>query len=155
MTKYYLVKINFSFLFTRCTVWKNEKFTVTHKKISSNQLISIFFSKNVTFTKVLSKKCDSKWEIHCHSNFFSSNQFRVKFSSKKLLSQNFCKKVVAVKSRSFHTMRCELKIKPSLIFDKITWNQLFLLIINHSKVISRNIFQIPIYSLFSPFKLPI
>ena len=37
------------------TVWKNEKFTVTQKKNSSNQLFSIFFSKNVTFTKFLSK----------------------------------------------------------------------------------------------------
>ena len=42
------------------TVWKNDKFTYCHQKtISSNQLFSIFFSKNVTFTKFLSKKCDS------------------------------------------------------------------------------------------------
>ena len=42
-------------------VWKNEKFAVTQKKNSSNQLYSIFFHKNVTFTKFLSKKCDSKF----------------------------------------------------------------------------------------------
>ena len=34
---------------------------VTQKKNSSNQLFSIFFHKNVTFTKFLSKKCDSEF----------------------------------------------------------------------------------------------
>ena len=30
---------------TEFTVWKNEKFTLTERKISSNQLFSTFFSK--------------------------------------------------------------------------------------------------------------
>ena len=47
------------------TVWKNEIFTIT-QNISSNQLISIFFSKNVTFTKFLSKKSDSKFPQFPH-----------------------------------------------------------------------------------------
>ena len=38
--------------------WKN----YCHpRKISSNQLFSIFFSKTVTFTKFLSKKCERQW----------------------------------------------------------------------------------------------
>ena len=36
------------------------------KKISSNQLFSIFFGKNVTFTKFLLKKCDSKFPQFPH-----------------------------------------------------------------------------------------
>ena len=36
------------------TVWQNEKFTLTEKN-SSNQLLSNFFSKIVTFTKFLRK----------------------------------------------------------------------------------------------------
>ena len=35
---------------------KNEKFTLTDKKNSSNQLFSYFYSKNDAFTKFLPKK---------------------------------------------------------------------------------------------------
>ena len=35
---------------------------------------------------------------------FSSNQFRIKFLNKKLLSRNFCEKMVAVKFCNFHTV---------------------------------------------------
>ena len=45
-----------------------------------------------------------KRDIHCHAKFFSSNQLRVKFFSKKLISRNFCEKMVAVKFRNFHTV---------------------------------------------------
>ena len=38
------------------------------------------------------------------SKFFSSNQLRVKFFSKKLISRNFCEKMMAVKFRNFHTV---------------------------------------------------
>ena len=41
-------------------VWKNEKFSLTEEKNSSNQLFSNFFSKTrktITFTKFLRKKC--------------------------------------------------------------------------------------------------
>ena len=43
-------------------VWKNEKFTLTEKIMSSNQLSSNFFSNTVTFTKFLPKKSESKFE---------------------------------------------------------------------------------------------
>ena len=36
---------------SQSTVWKNEKFSLTKKKISSNQLFSNFFSKTIAFTK--------------------------------------------------------------------------------------------------------
>ena len=36
--------------------------------------------------------------------FFSSNQFRLKLFSKKLLSRKFCEKTVAVKFCNFHTV---------------------------------------------------
>ena len=42
------------------TLWKNGKFTVTLEKFRQINS-STFFSKNVTFTKFLSKKCDSKF----------------------------------------------------------------------------------------------
>ena len=59
----------------------NEKFSLTEKKNSSNQLFSNFFSKTVTFTKFLQKKrCESKiltllhfveiTEIYCHKVIF-------------------------------------------------------------------------------------
>ena len=38
--------------------------------------------------------------------FFSSNQFRVKFFSKKLLSRNFCGKIVAINFHNFHSDVC-------------------------------------------------
>ena len=45
------------------TVWKNEKFTLTEKKLRQmNYIFSSFFSENVTFTKFLSKKSDSKFQ---------------------------------------------------------------------------------------------
>ena len=37
---------------------------------------------------------------------FSSNQFRIKFFSKKLISRYFCQIMLAVKSRNFHTVVC-------------------------------------------------
>ena len=61
-----------------CTVWKIEKFTVTQKKNSSNQLFSIFFSKYVTFTKFFSKMCDSKFPQfpHCVLIYSHLKKFR-------------------------------------------------------------------------------
>ena len=38
------------------TVCKNEKLFVTQKKISSNQLLRDFFSKNVAFTEKIKRK---------------------------------------------------------------------------------------------------
>ena len=46
-----------------------------------------------------------KREIHCHANFFRQiNLLRVKFFSKKLISRNFCRKMVAVVFHNFHTV---------------------------------------------------
>ena len=47
-------------LFLKSTVWKNAKFTLTEKIISSNQLFSDLFIKNVVFTKFLPKSRDTK-----------------------------------------------------------------------------------------------
>ena len=46
--------------YVQCTMWKNEEFTLIEKKKkkSSNQLLSNFFSsRDVIFTKFLSKIC--------------------------------------------------------------------------------------------------
>ena len=43
------------------TLWKNEKFSLTEKNISSNQRFSNLFSKNVDFTKFLPKKFECKF----------------------------------------------------------------------------------------------
>ena len=75
----------------RTAVWKNEKFTVTQKN-SSNQLFSIFFSKKVTFTKFLYKKCvraleESEARVNFH-NFqtalymFDKNSVKTSFKIK-------------------------------------------------------------------------
>ena len=49
---------------TQCGKMKN---LLPPKNISSNQLFSKFFSKNVAFTKFLPKKCESKFPFlpHC------------------------------------------------------------------------------------------
>ena len=44
-----------------CTLWKNEKFTLTEFLFSSNHLFSNFVSKTITFTKFLPKKSESKF----------------------------------------------------------------------------------------------
>ena len=46
-----------------------------------------------------------KREIHCHTNFFPPNQFKVKFFSKRWFDGIFAKKIVAVKFRNFHSVR--------------------------------------------------
>ena len=72
-----------------------------------------------------------KREIHCHAKFFSSNQLRVKFFSKKLISRNFCEKMVAVKFRNFHTVlhwtvQCGKTRKKCF-----PWNQLYINFLNN------------------------
>ena len=53
-------------------------------KISSNQLFGIFFGKNVTFTKFLSKKCDSKFPQFSHCVILSTSISSVKMSIYRL-----------------------------------------------------------------------
>ena len=49
-----------------------------------------------------------KTSILLPHKIFSSNQSRVKFFSKKLISRNFCNKAVAAKFRNFHTVSRKL-----------------------------------------------
>ena len=51
-----------------------------------------------------------KREIHCHANSFRQINFLVKFFSKKILSRNFCKKMVAVKFHNFHTVLYNVRL---------------------------------------------
>ena len=59
---------------------------------------------NLDFFNLEETKSVEKPEIHCHANFFPSNQFVVKFVSKTLIWRNFCEKTVAVKLRHFHSV---------------------------------------------------
>ena len=49
------MKCRLSFSLFQTTGWRNEKFSLTKKNISSNQLFSTLFSKTVNFTKFLPK----------------------------------------------------------------------------------------------------
>ena len=98
-------------------MWKNEKFSLTERKFRQiNYLSSNFFSKTVAFTKFLPIKCVREFLQfpHCECGrtrsslqckFLSSNQFRIKCFSKKLLSRNFCEKMEVVKFRNFHSVQ--------------------------------------------------
>ena len=68
------------------TVWKNE-FTVTQKKFRQIKS-SNFFSKNVTFTKFLSKKCDSKFPQFPHCEHFRQKIRESNISTKLLNSRH-------------------------------------------------------------------
>ena len=60
--------------------------TLENWKISANQLFCDFFSKTVTFTKFLPKKCESKFPkfLHCNSlKKFSGNWLENIFFSQK------------------------------------------------------------------------
>ena len=57
------------------TLWKLQKFTVTEKKISSNQLFSNFSSKNVIVTKFLTKKSDSIFPEFPHCDNYAHTLF--------------------------------------------------------------------------------
>ena len=101
------------------------------KNISSNQLFSNFFSKNVAFTKFLPKNVRKNF-CNFHSVFFTvwkNEKFTVtnkKFRQinslvlslvKTLLSRNFCQISVTVNFHNFHNV-----VYKSWFF---TWNQLF------------------------------
>ena len=61
--------------------------------------------------------------LPCHANFFSSNQFIVKFFSETLLSRNFSEKMVAKIFRNFHTGFSTLEFYCDIA--KIPWNWRF------------------------------
>ena len=69
-------------------------------------LVGAMFSRNFCQKGVRESKFLKFHIAMCTQQFFSSNQFRVKFFSKKLFSQNFCE--VAVKFRNFHTVNCKM-----------------------------------------------
>ena len=71
------------------TVWKIEKIYV-HKKNSSNQVLSIFFSENVTFTKFLSKERVNFRNFH--SAVWNLQKFSLTLYSKKFRESNGCTK---------------------------------------------------------------
>ena len=68
--------------------------------LSNSWFDEIFFGER----GVLQCHSVEKREIHCHANFFPSNQFIVKFFSKTLIWRNFCEKIVAVKFCNFHSV---------------------------------------------------
>ena len=85
-----------------------------------------------------------KWEIHCHANFFTSNQFIVKFFSKTLIWRNFCDKTVAVKFRNFQCARTlwSLRNLCITIFWKISMKTTSLVKSFNIQLISRNNSQV-------------
>ena len=64
--KKFCVTVKLSFFHTHSTVWKNEKFSLTEKKFSWNQLFSNFFSKTVTFKKFCPKKREREFPQFSH-----------------------------------------------------------------------------------------
>ena len=91
--------------------------------ISSNQLFTHWY-----FHEILAKMREGKLlkfphhsvekrKIHCHTYYFSSNHFRVKFFSKTLIWRKICEKTVALKFRNFHT------VLHGFLCEKIAWNQ--------------------------------
>ena len=114
MTKYFFVRLNllschhsffgknfvkvirrnlFFRILTMCTAQcgKLKNLLLTKKK-SSNQLFIIFFSKNVTFTKFLSKKCDSSKYVNFrnfHLTMWILRNFCITFFLKNFRQNNF------------------------------------------------------------------
>ena len=94
------------------------------RKISWNQLFSIFFSKNVTFTKFLSKNCDSKLSKfpHCATDtfchFFRQNtHYLGVWILNKTNTSHFISKLISteiswffVKPSEFRTRKCKQRV---------------------------------------------
>ena len=74
-------------------VWKNEKFSLTEEKNSSNQLLSNFFSKTIAFTIFLQKKLwDTLWKLQKFTLISPKKK-----SSNKLFSDFFSESVTFTK----------------------------------------------------------
>ena len=125
------MRVNFcNFHSVQCGKMKN---LVSPKNISSNQLFSNLFSKNVAFTKFLSKKCDfhivAQYTVWKNEKFTLTAKIIRQIISlvislvKTLLSRNFCQKCVRVNFSVFHTLRV-WKIE---VFDKNFVKATFLL----------------------------
>ena len=64
------------------------------KSIFTNQIIRFDLTEDLQKVVKLTLHSVEKREIHCHAIFFSSNQFRLKFFSKTLISRIFSEKMV-------------------------------------------------------------
>ena len=102
------------------TVWKNEKYSLTKKKIFRE---TNFFNKNVAIKKWFDGKNERfsnivtlwKYEKFTAIQVFSSNQF----FSKTLIWRKMCKKTVAVKYCDFQTVK--ITLSSSNFRDKNYW----------------------------------
>ena len=107
---------HFDSLTTYRTDWKCHKVCQEvlnwgeNKKVMSetvvNWRITLWKNKNFTATQI----------------FFSSNQFRVEFLSKKMISRNFSVKMVAINLRNFHIVRIERALLVRR-FHEILWGK--------------------------------
>ena len=115
------------------------------RNISSNQLFSYFFSKNVAFTKFLPKKlsvctCGSKSLTVWKLRNFTATIFSQKFRKSNFLLKNSTlnwfdeKNCMAVNFSFFHTVFLELPhcahcvteiLSHNSFMTKISWNQRF------------------------------
>ena len=84
---------------TQCTVWKNEKFSLTKKIFRQiNSLSSDFFSKNITFTKFLEKMCETNSQQFSHCAVWKNEKFSLtekQFRQITYLFSNFFRKTNA------------------------------------------------------------
>ena len=108
-TQWKLRKFTFTNYFTKILLLLNKaQCGKTRNSLSTkkNRQINSLAAYLVKPLLLLSRNSHSveKREIHCHANFFLSNQFIVKFFSKTLIWRNFCTKTVAVQFRNFHSV---------------------------------------------------
>ena len=96
-------------------VWKNEKFSLTEEKNSSNQLLSNFFSKTITFTEFLRKRMFvEKREILSHWQKIWSNQLFSNFFNKTIAFTTFLQKNCEKEFLQFPPPRDKKKTRNSL-----------------------------------------
>ena len=118
MTKYFFGETEF-FIFPHCTVWKNEKFTLTQNfSRQINYLVILLvkplLSRNFCQKRVRANVCNfhtvyyaTLWKndkFTLTEIFFRQINYLVILLVKPLLSRNFCQKRVRVNFRNFHTV---------------------------------------------------
>ena len=91
------------------TLWKNEKFFLTHQRnISSNQLFSNLFSKTVTFTKFLLKMREREFPQFPHCAVLLWNNIKFTFNEKIFREINSFAKILV--SRNYYQKRARIKL---------------------------------------------